>query len=114
MDRTHALEGTEWVYPNQGDPYGYGLRLRPGDPVDPKVAFFGGVLVQCAFFSREHNAIVVSMGSALLQNCKTHVWEQAREAIISKQHRLWVDLGLGARLAAAGNRSAAAPPRQTL
>lgn len=89
MNREHAIEGTEWVYPNQGDPYGYGVRLRPDDPVDPKVAFFGGILVQCAFFSKEHQAIVVSMGDSLFQSCQTHVWEQARSSIVSKDHALW-------------------------
>lgn len=38
----------------KGDAYGYGVRLRPKDPVDPEVAYFGGVLVQCAFFSKRH------------------------------------------------------------
>lgn len=88
MSKQHAVDGTTWVYPDQGDPYGFGLRLRPTDPVDPKVAFFGGILVQCAFFSREHNAIVVSMGSDLFRNCKTAVWEQARNAVVSKNHPL--------------------------
>jgi hypothetical protein len=49
-------------------------------------AFFGGILVQCAFFSREHQAIVVSMGDSLFQSCMTHVWEQARSSIVSKDH----------------------------
>ena len=41
MDSRHALDGTKWVYPDQGDPYGYGVRLRPGDPVDPNVVGWG-------------------------------------------------------------------------
>ena len=30
LDRSkqHAVDGTTWVYPDQGDPYGFGLRLR--------------------------------------------------------------------------------------
>jgi CubicO group peptidase (beta-lactamase class C family) len=98
MDSRHALDGTKWVYPDQGDPYGYGVRLRPGDPVDPNVAFFGGILVQCAFFSREHDAIVVSMGSDLFRNCKTAVWEQARNAVVSKDHPLWTSLNASSTL----------------
>lgn len=62
------------------------MRLREDDPVDPNVAFFGGVFTQCAFFSREHNAIVVSMGSDLFASCKTGVWEQTRDSIVSKGH----------------------------
>ena len=46
-------------------------------------------MVQCAFFSREHQAIVVSMGDSLFQSCQTHVWEQARSAIVSKDHPLY-------------------------
>lgn len=89
MAKSHAEEGTSWVYPDQGEPYGYGVRLRPEDPIDPKVAFFGGIFVQCAFFSKEHNAIVVSMGSDLFGSCNTGaVWNQARNAIVSKNHPL--------------------------
>jgi len=87
MSREHAVVGTTQVFPDAGgDPYGYTVRKRPADPVDPNVAYFGGVLVQCAFFSREHNAVVVSMGSDLFSSCESSVWEQARNAIVSSDH----------------------------
>lgn len=56
---------------------------RPTDPVDPKVAFFGGILVQCAFFSREHNAIVVSMVGA----CCMHAREREGRQRPSQKQR---------------------------
>jgi hypothetical protein len=37
-----------------------------------------------AFFSREHNAIVVSMGDDFGGDCKSQVWEQARTSIVAK------------------------------
>eukprot|EP00040_Diaphanoeca_grandis_P028991 m.168688 g.168688 ORF g.168688 m.168688 type:complete len:383 (+) comp31533_c0_seq1:190-1338(+) len=90
MSREHATVGTTQAIPGAGgDPYGYGLRLRPNDPVDPNVAYFGGVLVQCAFFSREHNAIVVSMGSDLFSSCEDNVWDQTRNAIVSRNHPMY-------------------------
>jgi len=84
VSKAHIEQGTKWVYPDQGDPYGYGLRLRPTDPIDNSVAFFGGIGVQCAFWSKKYNAIVVSMGDDFLGDCKSQVWEQARNSIVSK------------------------------
>ena len=79
----HALRPMMTSHPSSK---GFGLRLRPTDPIDPAVAFFGGIGVQCAFFSKEHNAIVVSMGDDFGGDCKQQVWEQARNSIVSKDY----------------------------
>eukprot|EP00037_Helgoeca_nana_P006842 m.62497 g.62497 ORF g.62497 m.62497 type:complete len:326 (+) comp17691_c0_seq1:2354-3331(+) len=92
LDEKYVAAGTQWVYPDQGEAYGYGLRLRPLDAVDPKVAYFGGVNLQCAFFSKEHDAIVVSMGNDLASSCQSEVWEDARHAIVSKGHPAWKNI----------------------
>jgi len=38
------------------------------------------------------------MGSDLFRNCKTAVWEQARNAVVSKDHPLWASLNASSTL----------------
>ena len=70
--------GSTQVFPNAGgDPYGYGVRLFPNDPVTPGMAYFGGVNIQCAFFTELYDALVITMGelhTALCSHSLIHSW----------------------------------------
>jgi hypothetical protein len=83
MDKQFANDGREWVYPGSGTEYGYTLWLNVNDPVDRKVAEFNGMFGQCAYTSKEHNAVIVSMGQG---NGCSPAWTNGRSAIVSNDH----------------------------
>lgn len=56
------------------------------DPVAKDVAGFNGMFAQCAYFSQEHNAIVVSMGQG--SSCGPE-WRNTRHALVSNDHALF-------------------------
>ena len=63
VSKEFILRGSTQVFPKAGgDPYGYGVRLFPTDPVAKDTVYFGGAYIQCAFFTEVHDAIVVTMG----------------------------------------------------
>lgn len=89
MDAEYARQGRTNVYPDKGKDYGYTLwrednPLVPVDPVDPNVAHYNGMLAQCAYHSKLHNAVVVSMGSGAA--CRP-IWALARDAVVSDGNR---------------------------
>lgn len=86
MNKEYAQQGRSWVFPNSGNEYGYTLWLKTNDPVDPQQAHMNGMYAQCAYFSKEHNAVVVSMGNG--GSCG-NVWSNTRDAIVSNDHPLY-------------------------
>ena len=86
MNKEYAETGVTNVFPNKGRDYGYTLGLNGNDPVDTKAGGFRGMFAQCATFSHEHNAVVVSMGNG--GSCG-HDWTNSRHAIVSKSHPLF-------------------------
>jgi CubicO group peptidase (beta-lactamase class C family) len=86
MNKEFVQQGREWKYSGSGTEYGYTTWLDVNDPVDPKIARFDGMYAQCAFHSREHNAVVVSMGNG---NSCVPAWTNGRSAIVSNDHPLY-------------------------
>jgi hypothetical protein len=86
MSYEHATAGVTDVYPNSGRDYGYTVVLNGGDPVDPRMASFNGLFAQCAAFSQEQNAVVISMGNG--GSCGPE-WRNTRHAIVSKGHAIY-------------------------
>lgn len=87
LNRKYVEDGTKWVFPeDDGQPYGYTLPLRPQDAIDPTLASFDGLFGQCAFISKEHEAVIVSMGRDTFTSCKTSIWEEAGHTIVSRRH----------------------------
>jgi CubicO group peptidase (beta-lactamase class C family) len=67
-------------------PYGYTLWLNTADTVDPEAGNLNGMFAQCAYFSHEHNAVIVSMGQGSV--CGP-AWQNGRHAIVSSDHPLY-------------------------
>jgi CubicO group peptidase (beta-lactamase class C family) len=83
MDKEYAVNGRKYTYPTSGEEYGFTFWLNTKDTVDPENAHFNGMFAQCAYFSVEHNAVIVSMGDG--SSC-TPAWTNGRSAIVSNSH----------------------------
>jgi len=68
--------------------YGYTLWLEPEDPVDPLVSSHRGAGGQCVYISKEHEALVVTMGN---DDCG-NAWAVSRGAIVSNDHPRFAEL----------------------
>jgi hypothetical protein len=89
--RQHILEGRKWVYPTSGTEYGYTVWLNVNDPVDNEVHSFNGAYDQCAYISKKHEAIIVSMGDGSVSGAQcSRAWANSRSAIVSndKKHTI--------------------------
>jgi hypothetical protein len=86
MSREYAEQGVKATFPNSGRDYGYTLPLNSADPVDTTMASFNGMFAQCAVFSQQHNAVVVSMGQG--SSCGPE-WRNTRHALVSGDHALY-------------------------
>jgi len=80
----HIRTGRTNVFPTKGTEYGYTTWLDVNDPVDEEVHGFVGMYSQCAWISKEHEAIVVSMGDGDVSGglC-SRAWVNARQAVVS-------------------------------
>jgi len=88
ISRDHILDGRTPIFPDSGSDYGYTVWLRPDDPVDPEVHSFMGAYSQCAHISKEHEAIVVSMGDGDATGARCYfAWLESRDAIVSGDKR---------------------------
>lgn len=86
MNKQYSETGITNVFPSSGRDYGYTVGLNGADPVDTKVASMNGMFAQCATFSQEHNAVVVSMGQG--SSCGPE-WRNTRHALVSNDHALY-------------------------
>jgi CubicO group peptidase (beta-lactamase class C family) len=70
-----------------GGMYGYTMWLNTDDPVDKEIAHMEGLDAQCGYWSKQHEAIVVSMGAgdSFEPGCPP-VWNNVRGAVVSKGH----------------------------
>ena len=68
-----------------GAEYGFTMWLDSNDPVDSEIAHMEGLDAQCTYFSKKHEAVVVSFGNgdSLEPGCPP-VWDYARHSIVSK------------------------------
>jgi len=88
MSVEHIRDGRTHVYPGSGTEYGYTTWLDTRDPVDEEVHGFVGMYSQCAWISKEHEAIVVSMGDGDISGALcSRSWTNAREAIVSSDKK---------------------------
>jgi len=88
LNREHILEGRTAVYPDSGADYGFTVWLESNDPIDPQVHSFNGAYSQCAYISKRHEAIVVSMGNGDVSGARCgFAWTESREAIVSQDLR---------------------------
>jgi len=91
VDRDFILAGRTSVYPDSdvGEGIGYGYlvwRFQDGDdPVDPNVHSFAGAEAQCATISKEHEALVVTMGTDEDGQSCSSVWPLVRDSIVSQR-----------------------------
>lgn len=108
MSREHAVDGRKWTYPQSGTEYGYTNWLHVSDPVDPEIANFDGMYAQCAFFSKRHEALVVSMGDGPASGGCHRVWQNARNAVVAKDMRNQTRAQTAAEAAAEDAAAAAA------
>jgi hypothetical protein len=69
--------------------YGYTLWLEQNDPVDSKVSSQQGYLGQCVYISKEHEALIVSMGND--SDCG-NAWSAGRSAIVSSDHPRYAEI----------------------
>lgn len=69
--------------------YGYTVWLEPNDPVDPKVSSHNGMLGQCVYISKEHEAMVVTMGND--GGCG-NVWSASRGALVSNDYPMYEEM----------------------
>lgn len=83
MGRQYSIDGRQWTFPQTSREYGYTMPLRVNDAVDPQVGNFQGLNGQCARFSPEHNAVIVSMGGG--GSCGAE-WTLSADAIVSRTH----------------------------
>lgn len=73
----------------RNEEYGYTLWLDGRDPVDPAVSSHQGASGQCVYISKEHEALIVSMGND--SNCG-NAWSAGRGAIVSNDHPRYMEL----------------------
>jgi len=84
-NRAYMQRGGQWVYPTSGTDYGYTVWRSSNDPVDNNVNSFNGMFSQCAYISRRHNAVVVSMGNGEITGSQcANAWAASRNAIVSR------------------------------
>eukprot|EP00756_Hemistasia_phaeocysticola_P011458 Hpha_TRINITY_DN15122_c1_g16::TRINITY_DN15122_c1_g16_i1::g.129603::m.129603 len=92
LSKAHVQEGRKVFPQSTSTEYGYTVWLEPNDPVDPERAEFNGMFSQCAHASAKHNTVVVSMGMDLFGDGCSGVWARSRNAIVSKNDRLGLNL----------------------
>ena len=73
-----------------GNEYGYTMWLDVKDPIDPGIAHMEGLDAQCGYWSKEHEAIVISFGDgdSFEPGCPPS-WVLSREAVVSSDHPLY-------------------------
>jgi len=76
--------GSSWIFPESGVDYGYTVWRSDSDIVDNEVSGYNGAFSQCAFISRKHAAVIISMGDGDMWggDCRP-VWAESRWAIVS-------------------------------
>jgi hypothetical protein len=85
VDRAYMQRGAQAIFPNSGADYGYTVWRSGNDPVDNMVHSFNGMFSQCAYISRRHAAVVISMGSGAISGGEcSNVWAASRNAIVSR------------------------------
>jgi hypothetical protein len=86
VNRNHVTFGSTAVFPeSEVDPgyeYGYLVWRKEFDDVDDDLFYFAGAELQCAHISREHNAVIVSMGLETDDSCDS-VWNIAGYSVVS-------------------------------
>lgn len=88
MNKEYTQKSRTWIFPTSGTNYGYTVwRQGASDPVDPNTSRMDGMYTQCAIMSKQHEAIIVSMGQALSGAGCTGIWTSSRNAIVSKAVR---------------------------
>lgn len=90
VSKAHIEEGRK-PFLNGGN-YGYTVWLGANDPVDPEYVEFNGMFSQCAHASAKQGTVVVSMGMELVGQGCPGVWARSRNAIVSKNDRLALNL----------------------
>jgi CubicO group peptidase (beta-lactamase class C family) len=73
----------------RNEDYGYTLWLEPRDPVDNKVSSHQGASGQCVYISKEHEALIVSMGN---DGSCGNAWSAGRSAIVSNDHPRYAEI----------------------
>jgi len=88
MNEAYTRQSRTQIFPNSGTAYGYTVWRQTNDPVDPDVSSFNGMYSQCAYMSKRHEAVIVSMGAGDItgSGC-VGAWIGSRDAIISKNVR---------------------------
>jgi CubicO group peptidase (beta-lactamase class C family) len=85
VNRAYMQRGGQWVYPTSGTDYGYTVWRSSNDPVDNQVNSYNGMFSQCAYISRRHAAVVVSMGTGEITGGQcANAWAATRNAVISR------------------------------
>lgn len=88
MNKEYTQASRTDIFPNSGRDYGYTIWLQGNDPVDQDVSSFNGMYSQCAYISKKHEALIISMGQGDItgSGC-SNAWVQSRNAIISNDVR---------------------------
>jgi len=85
VNRAYMQRGGTWVYPTSGTDYGFTVWRSSNDPVDNMVNSYNGMFSQCAYISRRHAAVVVSMGTGEITGGQcANAWAASRNAIVSR------------------------------
>jgi len=88
ISRQHILDGRTHIFEDAGSEYGYNVWLDTRDPVDDEVHSFVGMYSQCAHISKEHEAIIVSMGDGDISGALCgRAWTYSRDAVVSSDKR---------------------------
>jgi len=88
MNKEYTQTSRTQIFPNSGRAYGYTVWRQENDPVDKNISSFNGMFSQCAYMSKEHEALIISMGQGDISGSGcVNAWIESRNAIISKDVR---------------------------
>jgi len=89
VNREYIQQGSRGIFPQSGADLGYMVWRHSNDPVDAEVSAYWGALSQCAYASRRHAAVIVSMGEGdpATLDCR-EVWNESRWAIVSGEQNI--------------------------
>jgi len=97
MNEQYTKDSRKQMLTNIGENYGYTVWRQANDPVDPDVSSFNGMYSQCAYMTKDHEAIIVSMGQGDITGALcSRAWTNSRNAIISKNVRHLYNITLSA------------------
>lgn len=88
MNKEYTQTSRTQIFPNSGAAYGYTVWRQANDPVDKDISSFNGMYSQCAYMSKKHEALIISMGQGDIAGAGcVNAWIASRNAIVSEDVR---------------------------